>query len=96
MSESERDILVDCFMLLIQDYAPSLGGFGSTNFAHLKHYVVKYRCYILKEIEIINPYIIVCGGTCGTLKALNKKIIDKKYLKDDYHPAYSRHKKPAN
>lgn len=43
------------------------GGFDLTNFAHLKHYVAKYRCYILKEIEIINPYIIVCGGKRGTL-----------------------------
>ena len=72
------------------------GGFGSTNFAHLKHYVVKYRGYILKEIEIINPDIIVCGGTCGTLKALNKEIIDEKHLKDDYHPASSRHNPKLN
>lgn len=88
MSESERDILVDCFMLLIQDYAPSLGGFDLTNFAHLKHYVVKYHCYILKEIEIINPDIIVCGGTCRTLNNLNIKCSE---IRNDYHPAYSKH-----
>ena len=64
------------------------GGFGSTNFAHLKHYVVKYRGYILKEIEIINPDIIVCGGTCRTLNNLNIKCSE---IRNDYHPAYSKH-----
>ncbi len=85
--------MVDCFMLLIQDYAPSLGGFDLTNFAHLKHYVVKYHCYILKEIEIINPYIIVCGGTGGTLNNLS---IKHEKIINDYHPASSRHNSDIN
>ena len=42
----------------------------------------------LKEIEIINPDIIVCGGTCRTLNNLNIKCSE---IRNDYHPAYSKH-----
>ena len=69
------------------------GGFDLTNFVHLKHYVAKYRCYILKEIEIINPYIIVCGGKRGTLNNLS---IKHEKIINDYHPASSRHNSDIN
>ena len=64
------------------------GGFGSTNHARLKHYVNEYKCYISKEIEIINPDIIVCGGTYGIVNALNIKCHE---IRNDYHPSARRH-----
>lgn len=64
------------------------GGFGSTNHARLKHYVNEYKCYISKEIEIINPDIIVCGGTYGIVNALNIKCDE---IRNDYHPSARRH-----
>lgn len=72
------------------------GGFGSTNHARLKHYVKEYECYIAKEIEIINPDIIVCGGTYGIVKDLlvSENLLKTQICKieDDYHPVSGRHK----
>ena len=47
----------------------------------------------LKEIEIINPYIIVCGGKRGTLNNLS---IKHEKIINDYHPASSRHNSDIN
>ena len=46
-----------------------------------------------EEIEIINPYIIVCGGKRGTLNNLS---IKHEKIINDYHPASSRHNSDIN
>lgn len=62
------------------------GGFGSTNPTQLKMYVEKYKPFIDKEIELINPDIIVCGGTYETIMELDINI-SRDNIKDCYHPA---------
>ncbi len=41
------------------------GGFSKTNYNQLKGYVRKYHRFILKEIEIIAPKVIVLCGCVG-------------------------------
>jgi hypothetical protein len=72
------------------------GGFGSTNPTQLIRYVKKYKPFIEKEIELINPDIIVCGGTYGTIIGLDINI-NKDNIKDCYHPGRGvRTKKSKN
>lgn len=38
------------------------GGFGSTNYCRLKNYTAKYKKFILKQIQLHNPKVILfCG-----------------------------------
>ena len=64
------------------------GGYGSTNPKRLANYVSKYSEFIEKEIELLKPKIIICGGTYGTVKKFNlPKHIE---IYDCYHPACRR------
>ena len=53
------------------------GGFKSTNMSTLNVYALEFKDYIIKEIEIINPKIIVCCGD-GI-----KRIIEMIYTKNN-------------
>lgn len=64
------------------------GGYGSTNSKRLANYVVEYKEFIEREIEILKPEIIICGGTYGTVKELELPEAIKIY--DCYHPAYKK------
>lgn len=67
------------------------GGFGKCTDARIWHYTEMYQVFIRKEIELISPDIIICGGTFGAvtnnqyglLKNLKKSVI----CRDFYHPA---------
>ena len=62
------------------------GGYGKANPTQLKKYVNKYRVFICKEIEIISPTIIICGGTMGHVSDI---LGEKKYKIYGYkHPAF--------
>lgn len=52
------------------------GGFKSTNMSTLNVYALEFKDYIISEMEIINPKIIVCCGD-GI-----KKIIEMIYMKN--------------
>ncbi len=72
------------------------GGFGSCNMARIGHYVAYYQRFIQREIELISPDIIICGGTfdtimdimmgnqCDLIKRLGKKEL---ICRDFCHPA---------
>lgn len=64
------------------------GGYSQTDPTQLLNYVKTYKAFICKEIEIINPKIIVflCGVNNDT-----KNIIDELNLSDKYCVFYSYH-----
>lgn len=68
------------------------GGFGSCNQSRLKNYVEKYTDQIRKEIEIIAPDWIICGGTYGTITNKDYGLTDlpQQQIIDEYHPARCR------
>jgi len=45
-----------------------LGGTSSVHWATFNAYLNVFRSFIKREIEILNPDIIVCCGTCGSLE----------------------------
>ena len=65
------------------------GGFAECNNQTLYNYYNKYKKdYILKEIEIINPKVIVfCAGNKAIYDDL-KENVKCKYIIDMYHPSY--------
>jgi len=69
------------------------GGYGSTDSERLKNYVEEYKDYLKKQIEIVNPRLIICGGI-GT-----DEIVKSLFDGDDsiiiarYHPAARRREK---
>jgi len=71
------------------------GGFGLTHHPSLNKYVEKYKKFIKKQIEIINPKIIICGATKGYVSNV---LEDSEYLNtvkiiDSYHPSCNREKR---
>lgn len=68
------------------------GGFKSTNMSTLNVYALEFKDYIIKEIEIINPKIIVCCG--GGIKRIIEMIYTKNNkicnipLIEVKHPSY--------
>lgn len=62
------------------------GGFGACNMARVGHYVKLYRAYIEKEIELIQPDLIICGGTYDTVIKYFPAFRNK--CKNYYHPCY--------
>lgn len=50
-------------------------GTSSISNSELLSYVATYGDYLKKEIEILNPQIIVCGGGSGTVLKIAKEII---------------------
>lgn len=64
------------------------GGFAECNKQTLYNYYNKYKENILKEIEIINPSVIVfCAGNKAIYDDL-KENVNCKYIIDMYHPSY--------
>lgn len=64
------------------------GGFAECNKQTLYNYYNKYKENILKEIEIINPSVIVfCAGNKTIYDDL-KENVNCKYIIDMYHPSY--------
>lgn len=64
------------------------GGFGTCRYARLRHYAEVYRPFIQREIAIINPKIIFCGGTFGTVKnLLPNELANRVEVWDCYHPS---------
>lgn len=64
------------------------GGFAGCNKQTLYNYYNKYKENILKEIEIINPSVIVfCAGNKTIYDDL-KENVNCKYIIDMYHPSY--------
>ena len=64
------------------------GGFAECNKQTLYNYYNKYKENILKEIEIINPSVIVfCAGNKAIYDDL-KENLNCKYIIDMYHPSY--------
>ena len=67
------------------------GGFAKCDWNNLLDYYNKYRNYILREIEIINPKIIVICFKNKKTKQIRddlKKNVNCKYIIDMYHPSY--------
>lgn len=62
------------------------GGFGTCNMARVGHYVKLYHAYIKKEIELIQPDLMICGGTYDTVIKYFSDFQDK--CKNYYHPCY--------
>lgn len=70
------------------------GGFGKCNMARIGHYVDLYQKFIRKEIELIAPDVIICGGTFGFVNeyCLADELIktqkkEEIICRDFYHPA---------
>jgi len=59
------------------------GGYGTVDNASLKNYVIKYQHFLKRQIEIIDPEIIICGGTH---KHVYKNILKCKEIFDCKHP----------
>lgn len=58
------------------------GGFSDCDHVNLNNYINVYSSYIRKEIEHLNPDIVICGGTYGHVKSIVIKtlnIINKKH-----------------
>ena len=67
------------------------GGFAKCDWNNLIDYYNKYRNYIWREIEIINPKIIVICFKNKKTKQIRddlKKNVNCKYIIDMYHPSY--------
>lgn len=63
------------------------GGFGTCNHTRLRHYVEAYEPFIRREIDIISPNIIICGGTFGTVKELLPNGLENRVkVWDCHHP----------
>lgn len=63
------------------------GGFGTCNHTRLRHYVEVYEPFIRREIDIISPNIIICGGTFGTVKELLPNgLANRVKVWDCHHP----------
>lgn len=81
------------------------GGFGKCNMTRVRHYVSRYLNFIQKEIELISPDIIICGGTFDTvidimtcnqgelIKRLKKKEL---ICRDFWHPSRGTHENAEN
>lgn len=67
------------------------GGYNRTDPMQLLNYVKTYKAFICKEIEIINPKIIVflCGVNDDTKNIINELNLPDKYcIFYSYHPSY--------
>ncbi len=60
------------------------GGYGSTNHSRLANYAKLYEPFIKKEIELLSPQIVICGGTYGTVKDW---LPENAMVLDCYHPS---------
>ena len=60
------------------------GGYGTTNHHRLANYVKLYEPFIKKEIELLSPEIIICGGTYNTVKDW---LPENATVLDCYHPS---------
>ncbi|GEM_PF-798130 len=65
------------------------GGSNSSDKQKIKEYVDKFEEYIIKEINIINPTIIIECGTYSFMESIHARIKCKKIV-DMWHPGYSR------
>lgn len=63
------------------------GGKNVVDHRYLKYYVWMYQEFIRKEIELINPEIIICGGTYELLKSIVDQETEAKMI-DLKHPSY--------
>ena len=67
------------------------GGFGMCGYARLRHYAEVYKLFIGREIAIIDPGVIICGGTFGTVKELlPNELANRVKVWDCYHPRSRR------
>lgn len=67
------------------------GGFGTCRYARLHHYAEVYKLFIGREIAIIDPRVIICGGTFGTVKELLPNgLANRVKVWDCYHPSSRR------
>lgn len=65
------------------------GGFTYCNFEKLEQYVKRYKDFISKEIELINPTMIVyCGGDVRLLMERYISLSDTLKALTVYHPSY--------
>lgn len=65
------------------------GGFGRSNISKIGKYAKQYAEFIKREIELINPDIIVCGGVFDTIKKHNLLPFKKEIrVLNCYHPLY--------
>lgn len=62
------------------------GGHSRCNSETLEKYVSTYKKQIIKEIEILNPTVIVCAGRW--LKSYLKELDEKYKIIEIYHPSY--------
>lgn len=67
------------------------GGFGSCNMTRVGHYTEMYQSQIRQEIEIIDPDIIICGGTYDTVVKYFPEWEGK--CRDYWHPSRGVHEK---
>ena len=58
------------------------GGYGGTTMSRLRNYAKKYREFIIKQIELHNPDIVVCCGCFGTIvkDVFEAKCEEEKYM----------------
>jgi hypothetical protein len=66
------------------------GGYGKTDMSRLKNYVKAYEDFIKKEIELLNPDFVVCGGTYDCVKDL---LPNNVIVLDCWHPVRGFHHK---
>ena len=67
------------------------GGYSKCNMSQLGNYAEKYELFIRREIELIKPRTIVCGGTYDTVKDLIPK--GDITILDCWHPCRGFHLK---
>lgn len=61
------------------------GGYGRCNLKQLSNYFDKYRLFIKKEIELLTPKYVICGGVYGTVKNILPDTVKK--VMDCWHPS---------
>lgn len=67
------------------------GGFAGHTPNQFKQYAIKYRCFIKKEIELLGPKYVICGGVYDTIKDLLPNYVEG--VMDCGHPSRGFHLK---
>lgn len=71
------------------------GGYSRATYKQLAQYILKYRRFIKRQLEIINPKYIVCGGN-GVYNCIKDILPNRvEIILDCWHPSRGFHIKSA-